>query len=122
MELIPDQTTPLGPLGLRTSGLGWYRIILAVAVPAAVCVLQVTSQRCLGPGDGFDAVAGRLDLQSLACSPAFALIKAVSSSVQRRQSLLTTPWVALRKNGVHENILKGQGWSSHRGSVVNESN
>lgn len=109
LGLVPDQSTSLGSLGLGWQG--WHKTTMAVATLTVVCVLQVTSQRHLGPGDSSGAIAGMLDLQSLECSPTFAFINdmpSVSSSDKWGYNLLTTPWVALRKNGVHENILKVQ--------------
>lgn len=63
LGLVPDQSTPLGSLGLGWQG--WHRTTMAVATLTVVCVLQVTSQRHLGPRDSSGAIAGMLDLQSL---------------------------------------------------------
>ena len=65
-----------------------------------------------GLGDSSGVVAGVLGLHCLGTVPTFALtndVPSVSSSVYRGCNPLTAPWVALRNNGVHENLLKVQG-------------
>lgn len=62
-----------------------------------------------GPGDSSGATAGVLDSQPLGSVPALALTNdtpSISSSVQRGYNPPTPLWVALRNNGVCENIFK----------------
>lgn len=89
LELIPDQSTSLGSLGL--GGQGWHKTTLAVAI-LTIYILQVTSWGHLGLGDSSGAVAGMLDLQALGSVPTFTLTNdglSMSSSVQRGYNLLT---------------------------------